>query len=241
MKRMLMMAAALVLGAATAQAEGPRWTGLYVGIHGAYVSVDQEFPGAAPHVPSPVPAGVSSGPPRMDLDGGMLGGQIGYMHQMGPLVIGVEADYARGALKDSARDGNYIVQNGEIEWTGSLRVRLGLPAGNFMPYVTGGLMWAGASYSQSCPERAAVVAGHCSRAGQYDETRSQNHAGWVVGAGLEHAVSRHFSIRAEALWFDLGDKDYAFGPAPLNAAEPIGTKKIEYDGVMIRIGANYRF
>jgi outer membrane immunogenic protein len=221
------------------------WTGIYGGVHGSYAWADQEYPGAKPYVPPPLP-GAGSGPPRQELTGGMLGGQIGAQyHFNGGFVIGVEADYSKGNLSSTARDGNFIVQTAEIEWTGTLRGRLGLPMGNFMPFVTAGIIWAGASYTQSCPEAAGIdpnINTHCRRADMYNVTKSETHMGFVYGGGVEWAINRNFSIKAEGLWYKLDEEVYAMGAAPLSKTnEQIGNKPIEYDGMMFRIGGNYRF
>ena len=247
MQRIVLAIAALAMGLGVAQADGPHegprpftWTGFYAGAVGSYVWADQEFPGIPGHIPSPVPVGKVSGPPRMELDGGMLGGQIGAQYQMGWLVVGVEGDYSRGNLSQSVRDGNYIVQTGEIEWAGTLRGRLGIAMGNWLPYVTAGYMWAGASYSQSCPEKAAAPFGHCNKADKYSVTKDATHTGFVYGGGLEWAVSRHFSVKAEGLWFKLDEEVYDMGNAPLTGV-PIGKKPIEYEGAMFRLGGSYHF
>jgi outer membrane immunogenic protein len=215
------------------EAQAPfSWTGMYVGVHGSYNWFDQEFPGVSPH---------PAGPPRMDISGAMLGGQVGAQyHFKGGILIGIEADYSRGNLSQSVRDGDFITQTGEIDWTGTLRARVGLPMGNWMPYLTAGFMWAGASYNQQCP--AAATRTHCMRAGQYNVTKEETHSGLVYGGGVEFAVSQNFSIKAEALWFSLSKEIYSMGAAPLSTSgEQIGDKPIEYDGAMFRIGGNYRF
>lgn len=75
------------------------WTGFYVGGHGAYNWSDIEFPGAPAH---------PAGPPRQQLSGALLGGQIGYNYQMSGIVAGIEADISKGNLTGTVRDGNYI-------------------------------------------------------------------------------------------------------------------------------------
>jgi outer membrane immunogenic protein len=231
--------ASTVLGA-PANAQDRSWTGFYIGAHGAYSWFDQDFPGLPAHIPSPVPAGKDSGPPRMDLSGGMLGGQIGAQyHFKGGILVGIEADYSRGNLSQTKRDGDFITQTTEIDWTGTLRGRVGLPMGAWMPYVTAGIMWAGASYNQTCP--TAATRGHCDRAEEYSITKEQTHSGFVYGGGLEWMVSNNFSVKAEGLWFNLGKEVYALGSAPLNSKEALGNKPIDFDGAMFRIGGNYRF
>jgi len=53
-------------------------------------------------------------------------------------------------------------------------------------------------------------------------------------------VGRNFSVKAEGLWYRLGDETYDLGKAPLTgkATTPVA---IEYDGALFRIGGNYRF
>jgi outer membrane immunogenic protein len=181
----------------------------------------------------------------MELDGAMLGGQVGAQyHFKGGIVVGVEADYSVGNLSQMVRDGNFITQTGEIEWTGTLRARAGLPMGAWMPYLTAGYMWAGASYNQQCPDKAAAIpvspGSHCAKADKYSVTRDATHTGFVYGGGLEVMVSNNFSVKAEGLWFNLSEETYAMGPAPLTGVA-IGNKVIEYEGAMFRIGGNYRF
>ena len=180
----------------------------------------------------------------MNLDGGMLGGQIGAQyHFNGGILVGIEADYSRGNLNQTVKDGNFITQTGDIDWTGTLRARVGLPMGNVMPYATAGYMWAGASYNQTCPEKAVAIpvspGSHCAKADKYNVTKSETHGGFVYGGGVEWAASKHVSLKAEALWFSLKEETYAMGNAPLSGVA-IGNKPIEYDGAMFRLGVNYK-
>jgi outer membrane immunogenic protein len=180
----------------------------------------------------------------------MLGGQIGAQyHFNGSFLIGVEADYSRGNLSSTERDGNYIMQTAEVEWTGTLRARLGLPMGNFMPFVTAGAMWLGGNFTQSCPQPDSVAAvnSHCGPRpndpqgpfAPYKLSDSQTHSGWVYGGGAEWMVSRNFSVKAEGLWYKVGDQTYNIGTTP--SGRTIPPAKIEYDGAMFRLGGNYRF
>jgi outer membrane immunogenic protein len=218
-------------------AQGPdrpfSWTGFYVGFHGTYLGADQEYPGANPH---------PAGPPRQELSGALLGGQVGYNFQVGRAVLGVEADYSKGNLSSTARDGNSITQTVDIEWTGSLRGRVGLPFNNLMPYVTAGYMWMGANFNQTCPDPASQPFGHCNVANgfaPYNLTDTRTHGGWVYGIGLEWMVARNFSVRAEGLWYSMGDETYRLGTTP--SGKTVNPASIEYDGSMFRVGGNYRF
>lgn len=241
---------ALLSAPAMAQSSAPIWTGLYVGGHGGYAWSDVDYPGQNPYVAPPAPCsnafgpGEHCGPPRASLEGGLLGGQIGYNLQLGQIVVGIEADYSFGKLSESVRDGNYLVQDHEISGLGSVRGRLGYAFGNFLPYVTGGWGWANASLGQSCPgDPAAVVAGYCSgktptQGGPHDLTDKQTIDGWVLGGGFEYLVSDRWSVRAEYLHYDFGENDFELGTTPKGVVIP--TKTTEQDADVFRLGVNVR-
>jgi outer membrane immunogenic protein len=99
------------------------------------------------------------------------------------VVAGVVGDVAWSSISYDEFDADEF----GIQWQGSLRGRLGFDAGAFMPYVTGGLAFAGGS-----------VMGN-------DAT----HLGWTIGAGVEVAVTENLSIDALYRYSDFGDADYS--------------------------------
>jgi outer membrane immunogenic protein len=210
------------------------WTGFYFGAHGAYMWTDIEHP-----LLPPAPAG----PPVQELDGGLLGGQIGAQYQFGTgLVLGVEADISKGNLSTTVRDGNYITQTGTIELMGTVRGRVGYAFGAFMPYLTAGFMWDRVGQNQTCPDPAGVPFGHCRPAAgfaPYNITVTETNTGWVFGGGLDWKVAQHFSVRVEGLRFSMDDKEYQRGITP--SGKDLGPTTIGHDGTMFRIGANYHF
>jgi outer membrane immunogenic protein len=212
------------------------WTGFYVGGHGAYNWSDIEFPGAPAH---------PAGPPRQQLSGALLGGQIGYNYQISGIVAGIEADISKGNLTGTVRDGNYITQTDTIDLTATLRARLGVVMGSFLPYITAGIMWDRGERGQQCPDPAAVPFGHCSPAAKggpfapYNLSQQQWHSGFVWGGGVEYAVGRNMSLKVEALFAKMGDEIYVLSPAANGAIANIS--KIEHDTTTVRFGVNYRF
>ena len=222
-------------------ASAPIWTGLYIGAHGGYAWADVDYPGAAPYVAPPDPCN-GCGPPRASLEGGLVGGQLGYNFQIGQVVLGAEVDYSFSKLSKSVRDGNYLEQTHEIDGLGSVRGRLGYAIGGFLPYVTGGWAWADASVSQSCPVKSSVAAtgSHCYSYDQYNLEGSETIQGWVLGGGFEYAAASNWTVRAEYLHYDFGKANYELGKAPLTD-KTIPTKTIEHDADVFRLGVNYKF
>lgn len=209
------------------------WTGFYVGGHGAYNWSDIEFPGAPPH---------PAGPPRQQLSGALLGGQIGYNYQTSGIVAGIEADISKGNLTGTVRDGNYITQTDTIDLTATLRGRVGVVMGSFLPYITAGVMWERGERGQQCPDPAAVQFGHCRAAlgfAPYNLSQQQWHTGFVWGGGVEYALNRNVSLKLEALVANMGAEVYVLSPAANGAIANIS--KIEHDTTTVRFGVNYRF
>ncbi len=165
------------------------WTGPYIGINGGY--------------------GWSG-----DLDGGLVGGTLGYNYQTGPWVFGLEGDVNWTNIDGTSTCGatTFTTQN---HWLGTARGRLGYamgPTGTLLPYVTGGLAFGDIEHS---------VAG----AG----TVSNTETGWTIGGGLEAAISGPLTAKVEYLYVDLGD-----GPSLAGQSSSFHTN-------IIRAGLNYRF
>lgn len=213
------------------------WTGVTIGAHGGYLWGDTDFPDAPNYVPPPVPRGVLSGPPDPNLEGGFLGAQIGYNHQFGKIVVGVEADISFADINDTVRDGNFITQTTELERFGTLRGRLGYAHGAWLPYVTGGLAWGDITYSQTCPQGAQF--GHCSRSGAYTRSDDVTATGWTVGGGVKYAISEHFVVGAEYLHLDFGKEGFDFGP-PVNG-EPVRAADLEVKADVVKLSVDYKF
>lgn len=184
-----------------------------------------------------MPRGVRSGPPDPDLEGGFVGLQLGYNHQLGKLVVGVEADISFADIDDTVRDGNFITQTTELERFGTVRAKLGYAHGSWLPYVTGGFAWADVSYSQTCP--AGAQFGHCSRSGAYTRSDDTIMNGWTLGGGLKYAISEHFVIGAEYLHLDLGKDGFDFG-SPVNR-EPVTAADLEIKADLVKVSVDYKF
>jgi outer membrane immunogenic protein len=183
------------------------WTGFYVGLHGGYGW------------------GSSGG---LELDGGFIGGQIGYNWQVRDTgwILGLELDSAWadfGSSSAVAGPGVLVSVNSSTDYIGSFRARLGYAFwAKTMLYATGGVAWA---------NNELIVS---ATAGPFTTglTDSKTHIGGTIGAGLEHAFAPYLSGKAEYRYTAYGNETY-FGS--------LGGIGLDPDTHMFLVGANFRF
>ena len=179
---------------------------------------------------------------------GFFGGQIGYNHQIGRFLIGVEADI-QAANKDDHVNGRFTNPNGtfpingdarhEFDYFGTVRGRIGFAHNRLLVYATGGWAFGKVDYKVHAFEVGA---------GSLFETRlksSNVESGYVVGGGLEYSLNPNLSLKVEYQYINLGDLD-ATAPVTLIATgAPTGEiarlGSIDTEVHTIRLGFNYRF
>jgi outer membrane immunogenic protein len=223
------------------------WTGLYVGVNAGYswgrASTHASSTTSIPGVPSSVAGSVTA-----DVDGWLGGGQIGHNWRSQRWIYGVEADFQwtgqDGEISGCAMLGCATLSYG-LDWFGTVRGRLGyLLQPRSLLYVTGGLAYGHISADLS------TSAGQFNNPGASDSTTK---AGWVIGAGLERALDRNWTLRAEYLYMDLGTiaraessttsftSVLAAGPECLTEVETKQTARTDFTDQIFRIGLSYRF
>src|SRR5579862_5267196 len=84
---------------------------------------------------------------------------------------------------------------------GTLRLRLGFVAHQFMPYVTGGLAYASSSPSATI---AYTPVGAASPSAVFAASRTLNTSGWTAGGGFEYGLTPHLSMKVEYLYMQFG-------------------------------------
>jgi outer membrane immunogenic protein len=194
----------------------PTWAGFYVGISGGYkfASADQtlELNGAWDTVSTrerdPL-QNVGSG--DLDTDGGELGGMIGYNFQWNNWVFGLEAAGGYLWLRDSDAINftvggtvpTYEVDAGfHTNYLFTFAPRIGYAFCRWMPYVTGGLAVGNVFYEQEIINQS--LSPHFFEGGTTEDTR----AGWMVGGGLEYALTDHWHLRGQYQYIDLGKTSF---------------------------------
>jgi outer membrane immunogenic protein len=209
----------------------PLWSGFYLGgnIGGGWADLPANFSttGAL--------AG-SFGSANNYLAGVVGGGQLGYNWQSGALVYGAETDFQATSLRSNVSATCLIALCGvplsarldqKAPWFGTVRGRFGYALDSWMVYATGGY-----AYGRLQTNGSATVGG---ATGHFSEDTTRN--GWTVGGGVELAVARNWSIRAEYLFADLGSTS-------TNWTVPGGphvSDQSNFKMNVVRTGVNYRF
>jgi outer membrane immunogenic protein len=215
------------------------WTGFYIGGNVGYahnhMSASDETLTQGGVATQPAVGGSSDG------NGFTGGGQIGYNYQLGQTVLGVEGDFNYIGAKDSTTfnpAGGPISETSTFksDWFATIRGRVGYTFGAFMPYLTGGVAFMHTTANVTL-SAAGVPLG-------FNASDDHVAVGYAVGAGLEYAIDKNWSIRGEYLHMGFGGQDYD-GTGDLTmggATASIGAHahvKSDYD--IARIGVNYRF
>lgn len=215
------------------------WSGFYAGLHGGYGA------GTIQDIGNPNAA-------AQDVTGWLGGVQAGVNVQLdGNVVLGVEVDASAANIGKEwfgyeTNPYNSYYGSDRITSFGTLRGRLGIAHGGFLPYVTGGVMLANTEHTLGCDPALVGPTTGCGIGGgdvngpgdPFESSGSGTSIGWTVGAGLEMAVSDTMSLKAEYLYGDAGvdtvnlpDKHY---PA-------FADRDFETKFSVVRGGLNFRF
>jgi outer membrane immunogenic protein len=126
------------------------------------------------------------------------GAQLGYNHQFGSVVLGVEGTLSGASIGDDFRSGKVpaVTYSTGVTSISTLTGRVGFAANQWLVYGKAG--WAGAQVE---------VSGRNTASGDrfsFDDWRS----GWTVGAGIDYKVARNISLGLEYSFIDLGSAHY---------------------------------
>ncbi|HSM42436.1 MAG TPA: outer membrane protein [Afifellaceae bacterium] len=189
------------------------WTGLYAGLHGGYGFGTTDL--------SVTDGGGFS--TDYDIHGWLGGAQIGYNYQFGPSwLLGVEADIALTGIEGDYSDTATFNERAttEIDWLGTVRARAGWVNGRFMPFITGGVAFAGVDHRIGPTGLTGPV------------STSDTLFGWTAGGGLEALIDSSWSARLDYLYVDLEDVDFTTAG---------GTGTFDDNVHLFRLGVNYQF
>jgi high affinity Mn2+ porin len=192
------------------------WTGFYLGGH-----VDYGFGAAhwsATQSGMPAPGGSLDFSNAYNFSSGMgsyaVGLQGGYDHMSASRwLLGWQADISfpnfLGANRTFAStltgQANYLEQ---VEFSGSLRGRIGYAPGNWLLYATAGFAYSFDQFSRT--QLAGMPAGGTAAPGTLENLFLVPRIGGVAGAGVEVALTSQWAARLEYLFTDYGSRSVTF-------------------------------
>jgi outer membrane immunogenic protein len=137
-------------------------------------------------------------------------------------VFGLEGDISglSGRASTSFTTGYTTgAYSSKIRWLSTVRGRFGLAVGDTMAYMTAGVAFGGVRNSASFDEY-----------GTYSSSKTKT--GWTVGGGVEHMLSRNWTVGLEGLFVDLGNS---------TVEADVGQFKFANQAIIGRLNLNYKF
>jgi outer membrane immunogenic protein len=182
------------------------WTGFYIGINGGGAWGRSSFDGLTGTLGN------------FNTSGWVAGGTAGYNLQYGHAVFGLEGDIDWSNVSGSAPCvGGFATCQVKNDWLGTARGRFGFAFDRFLPFVTGGL--AVGNINANVPGIGSATS---------------TNAGWTVGGGLEVALGRNWTAKAEYLYVDLGS--FNCGTTCTGT-----TSNVDLTTSLVRGGLNFKF
>jgi outer membrane immunogenic protein len=195
------------------------WTGFYAGVHGgwAWVSFDSTSSPATHEMDDVTP---------LTGDGWVLGGNIGADWQMDSFVFGIEGQANWSNATASFVDPADEEWHAELDWYAALSARFGVAADQALFYGKAGVVVAGLS-----------LTGIDNVDPSNSPTTATNHNfGFLLGAGVEVAVSENVSIFGELEHVRVGASEYDITGTGYHAVEQMSmTANIVKVGIRARM------
>lgn len=244
------------VAAASAQSSHTNWKGFYIGGNaGGHSSTSDAqtstvFSPTGYFATTSVPAIATYGNQKPDAHGFTGGGQFGFNLQKDRFVAGFEADFGALLLRDTQSNGRTypccaptafnVTQSVKTDWLFTARPRIGVTAGHFLLYATGGLALTNFNYQAVFTDTFATA--------HENGGVSGSKTGWTAGGGIEYQLPdhSHWSMRLEYLYANFGRVTTtstnltAFTP-PVSFPDNVFTHSAHLQSHIARFGVNYRF
>ncbi len=220
--RQQLMLSAIIGSLATGQVNAAEWTGFYAGVFAGVGNSTSSWKGQDDDSLGSV--AISRDLAR---NGSYFGGFAGYNHQFGTYMTGLEVDYGVfNSKKSRTLDGvEGLDLESSTDGLGSVRARLGVAlAPKLLIYGTGG-------YAFQSAEHVWDDKGN----NNLEPAKIGLKNGWVVGGGMEYALSANVLLRAEGLFYRFSGSG-AVAPNSEN-----DTFSVRQDIAVGRVGLSYKF
>jgi len=199
------VAAAADMAMKSATPPAYQWSGCYVGLNGGGGAGSSNFNttvGQGTYLGAADAATVSQDASGSHNNSNVLGGgQVGCNWQSGTVVIGLEGDYdyfrSTSAFYNNTdpplNSGASFVAGQSLtsDYLATVRPRIGIAADRNFAYISGGVAFADAKYTESYVDTTPAAG---------SATVTKELTGWVAGAGWEYAWTDHWIIRFEYLY-----------------------------------------
>jgi outer membrane immunogenic protein len=174
--------------------------------------------------------------------GAIAGGQIGCNYQDGNWVFGLEGEGAWSGVKANNNNSEgYYALNQSMSNTSNFDIaaRAGIAFDRTLIYGKGGWSWGkfgwGSSYNYSYPNDVY----------SYNYSQGTTLDGFLVGVGIEHALTRNWTIKLEYNYIAYGAKSSAITSSYLSSGYGstgvYGSSSNSANLQVFKIGANYLF
>lgn len=217
------------------------WTGFYISSHFGYATGRNRWRASEPGGAAPGPAGSFSLFERYDPfngNGSHFFGLGGGYDDMLPSrwVVGISADASfpstiRGAQIFASSGSGAASFSEQVEFSGTVRGRVGYAPGRWMIYGTGGLAWTYDIFSRT--QIAGTTAAGLVNPGDQETRLMTPRVGYVAGAGGELKLSGNWSAFGEYLYEGFGTRSVAFPLAGQTFESRLSVQSV-------RAGFNYR-
>lgn len=202
-----------------------RWTGFYVGGQIGYgeANYDGVFDSGEANPNNRAFAN------DLDLSGVVGGVHVGYNLQRGNFVFGIEGDFNWTDWSDKVTDaaaGATDFVTGDVEYLATVRGRIGLAMDRSLFYVTAGVAFADSEYT--------AFNGGNATSGSLDF----DDVGFVVGGGVEYALTDKLSLRVQGLYYHFDDRKDG---SQLNTDSDAGDFAKFDDAYSVTVGLSYKF
>lgn len=192
---------------------------------------------------------------------GMSGGvQAGYNQQYGRFALGFEADFTGlgsnggddGAVQGltasnpafgDAVFGTDLRVRSSMDYLATTRLRAGVVTDRFLVYGTGGAAVGNpehqVDFSAGLTATGGTLVGPLDRSNSFSGRKDDWKGGWTAGAGGEFAFTDNMTLKAEYLYYDLGETHV--GATSTSAPGFAAVYGFENRGQSARIALNRKF